>query len=64
MIPGSFRWLCYGEFPVSSAREPYLDNDISITPMDLPLIKWVYCYGIPLVIGLCGVFIWLRRRKR
>lgn len=64
MIPGSFRWLCYGQFPVSSARDPYMDKDISITPMDLPGIKWVYCYGLPFIIGLWGLIIWLRRRKR
>lgn len=64
MIPSSFRWLCYGEFPVSSAREPYPDKDISITPMDLPVIKWIYCYGIPFIIGMFGIIIWLRRRKR
>jgi len=64
MIPGSFRWLCYNEFPVSSSRTPYLDKDISLTPMDLSTIKIIYCYGIPFIIGLCGIWICWRRRKR
>ena len=64
MIPGSFRWLCYNEFPVSSSRNPYLDKDISLTPMDLSTIKIIYCYGIPFIIGLCGIWICWRRRKR
>ena len=64
MIPGSFRWLCYNEFPVSSSRAPYLDKDISLTPMVLSTIKIIYCYGIPFIIGLCGIWICWRRRKR
>ena len=64
MIPGSFRWLCYNKFPVSSSRAPYLDKDISLTPMDLSTIKIIYCYGIPFIIGLCGIWICWRRRKR
>lgn len=63
MIPGSFRWLCYGEFPVSAARKPNRDTDILLTPMELPVIKQIYCFWIPLVIGICGVVIWLRRRR-
>lgn len=64
MIPGSFRWLCYNEFPVSSSRNPNPDKDISLTPMDLATIKGIYCYGIPFFIGLLGVIIWLKRRKQ
>lgn len=64
MIPGSFRWLCYNEFPVSSSREPYPDKDISLTPMDIATIKGIYCLGIPLIISLFGVAIWVKRRKQ
>ena len=48
MIPGSFRWLCYNEFPVSSSRAPYLDKDISLAPVDLStqnyLLLWHSIY--------------------
>lgn len=64
MIPGSFRYLCYGEFPVSSVRRPNRDTDIRITPMTLPRVKRIYCFWIPLVIALGGTFVWLRRRRR
>lgn len=63
LIPGSFRWLCYGEFPVSAARKPNRDTDILLTPMGLPLVKQIYCFWIPLLIGICGVVVWLRRRR-
>lgn len=64
MIPGSFRWLCYNEFPVSSSREPYPDKDISLNPMDLATIKGIYCLGIPFIISVLGMIIWLKRRKQ
>ena len=64
MIPGTFRYLCYGEFPVSSARKPNRDTDIRVTPMTLPRIKRIYCFWIPLLIALGGVLVWLRRRRR
>lgn len=64
MIPGSFRWLCYGEFPVSSVRKPYLDKDISVTPMDLPIIRGIYVCLIPGMIALCGILLCRRRRRR
>lgn len=63
MIPGSFRWLCYGEFPVSAAHRPNRDTDILLTPMSLPVVKQIYCFWIPLLIGVAGLVVWLRRRK-
>ena len=63
IIPNAFRWLCYGEFPVSSARTPHRDTDTSLTPMMIPRIKNTYCIAIPLVIGLIGVFVIMRRRR-
>ncbi len=63
MIPGSFRWLCYGAFPVSSARTPNRDTDIALTPMTLRPVKRCYLFGIPALIGLAGLFVCLRRRR-
>lgn len=63
MIPNAFRWLCYGEFPVSSPRPKHRDTDTSLTPMMMPHIKNIYCVGIPFLIGLIGVIVIMRRRK-
>ena len=63
MIPNAFRWLCYGEFPVSSPRPEHRDKETSLTPMMMPTIKNIYCIGIPFLIGLIGVIVIARRRK-
>ena len=63
MIPNAFRWLCYGEFPVSSPRLKHRDTETSLTPMMLPTIKNIYCIGIPFVIGLIGVIVIMRRKR-
>lgn len=63
LIPTNFRWLCYGEFPVSPSRGRNTDTDITITPKDLPTIKTIYVFGIPLVFLVIGVVIWLKRRR-
>ena len=63
MIPNAFRWMCYGEFPVSSPRKPHRDRETSLTPMMIPTIKNIYCIGIPLFIGLIGVVVIMRRKR-
>lgn len=63
MIPNAFRWMCYGEFPVSSPRKPHRDRETSMTPMMIPTIKNIYCIGIPLFIGLIGVVVIMRRKR-
>ena len=63
MIPNAFRWMCYGEFPVSSPRKPHRDRETSLTPMMIPTIKNIYCIAIPLFIGLIGVMVIMRRRR-
>ena len=63
MIPNAFRWMCYGEFPVSSPRKPHRDRETSLTPMMIPTIKNIYCIAIPLFIGLIGVIVIMRRKR-
>lgn len=64
MLPGSFRWLCYGEFPISPAHKPYIDSDVKMTPMQMPVVRAIYNYVIPAIIALMGFFFIYRRRKR
>lgn len=64
MLPSSFRWLCYGEFPVSSSRKPKKDLDITLTPTGMPLVRNIYCIAIPLLLAAAGTIVILRRKRR
>lgn len=64
MLPNSFKWLCYGEFPVSSPRPPIRDNDFTLSPVGLRTVNKVYGIGIPLFIALIGCAVLYRRRRR
>lgn len=64
MLPASFRWLCYGEFPVSSSRIPRKDTDISLTPTGMPLVRNIYCIAIPLLLAAAGTAVIMRRRRK
>lgn len=64
MLPNSFKWLCYDAFPVSSPRPAVRDNDFTLSPKYLPAVKRVYTLLIPFLIGLAGVVILYRRRRR
>jgi len=63
MVPSSFRWLCYGEFPVSAVRSPNVDTTLNISPNDLPIIKILYLGLIPIILVLLGIVIFFRRNK-
>lgn len=64
MLPSSFRWLCYGEFPVSSSRKPKKDLDITLTPSGMSTVRNIYCIFIPLLIASAGFFVIVRRKRR
>lgn len=64
MLPTSFRWLCYGEFPVSSSRRAKKDRDIRLTPMQQPMVRNIYCILIPALIALAGFLVIFRRKRR
>ncbi len=63
MISRSFLWLSHGRFPVAVSRPPLKDRDTTITPMQLPWIRYTYIIGRPVLIALAGFIILLRRRK-
>lgn len=63
MISGSFLWLSHGRFPVSVVRPDLIDRDTTLTPMQLPWVRFIYIIGIPALIALIGFVVLWRRRK-
>ena len=53
----------YNRYPVKLTRPKYEDTDITVTPTWFFRIRNIYTYLIPAFIGLCGLAVWLRRRR-
>ena len=63
MVTAAMRWLSDNRYPVKLTRPKYEDTDITVTPTWFFRIRNIYTYLIPAFIGLCGLAVWLRRRR-
>lgn len=63
MIANAMYWLSDGRYPVKLTRPAYRDTEINVTPAQFFRIRNIYTYVIPAIIGLCGIAVWLRRRR-
>jgi ABC-2 type transport system permease protein len=63
LISTVFRWLSYGEFPVSVTRAQVKDREIKVTPMQLPWCKHIFHIVIPALIAAVGFSILMYRRR-
>lgn len=64
MLVGTFRYLCYGEFPVTTARAPYRDREINLSLRDLMVAQDIFNIGLPALIALIGLIVILLRKRR
>lgn len=64
LITGTFRWLSYDEYPLNTERPYPFDNEITLERGARSWVKMVYAVGIPLLLALMGVMIWVRRKGR
>ena len=62
-VTAAMRWLSDNRYPVKLTRPKYEDTDITVTPTWFFRIRNIYTYLIPAFIGLCGLAVWLRRRR-
>ena len=63
LISTVFRWLSYGEFPVSVTRAQVKDREIKVSPMQLPWCKHIFHIIIPALIAAVGFSILMYRRR-
>jgi ABC-2 type transport system permease protein len=63
-ISGAFFWLTDEELPVDMRRPPAPDRSLRLGKQSWAIskfaLKWVY----PIGLMLCGLFIWIRRKRR
>ncbi len=59
-----FRWMSYGEYPVSTPRPLGSDNEVCIGVDDVPVMKWSFVAVLPLLMLLCSIMIIVRRKSK
>jgi len=63
-ITTSLRWLSHGEFPIVMKRPSHKDTVIKMEASHVRLLKILYIWVIPIMLGLAGFLTcWRRRRK-
>ena len=62
-IQNVFHWLSLGHFPVDVSRPMPDDNLLKISRRDVSVMKMIYMGVIPVLIGLSGATLLLRRRR-
>lgn len=61
---GTFCWLSHGEAPIDVSRPLGSDNDVTIQHDSFPYIR-IVCLGIlPGLLLICGILIWIYRKRR
>lgn len=59
-----FKWFSDGEFPIAISRPPSIDNSILINRQGVGLFKVIFFILIPLVLGIMGFVILIRRKRQ
>ena len=63
-IINAFKWLANDEFPINIDRLAPTDWKINITPRNSSIITMSVKWGIPLLLLLLAILIWIRRRRQ
>lgn len=64
LLTATFKWLSYDEYPLDTQRPDPRDNKITLERSARSWVKWLYVVIIPLILALCGLMTWLRRKGR
>ncbi|RHR78387.1 ABC transporter [Odoribacter sp. AF15-53] len=64
IIQGAFFWLSDGEVPIDMRRPVPTDNKLKVSRQGVTFINILFLGGLPGILLLWYLFIWLRRRGR
>lgn len=59
-----FKWFANGEFPVDTERPASIDNKILVDAGTIKAIKYTWTGIFPVLIGLSGGFLLIRRKRK
>lgn len=63
-ISGAFFWLTNGELPADMRRPPTPDKELRLGKTSWAICKVFLKWGLPSMLMLWGLFIWIRRKRR
>lgn len=64
VIPNSFRWLSYDQFPISTKHPDSIDNGVLLPVSAREWLKMTFIWIFPLIVMVGGLIIILRRNKK
>ncbi len=64
VIMGTFYWMSDEEVPIDVRRPEPTDTDFYLGQTGADVWKIVFMWVLPVLMVLCGLYIWLRRRGR
>lgn len=63
-INAMFFWLSDNEVPIDVRRQPAKDNSVNLSMDAMAVVKVGFLGVLPILLLLCSVFIWVRRRGK
>lgn len=64
LIPGTFKWLSYGEYPIDTDRPTPEDNAVYVGREWRKTVRYAWYGLIPVLLFITGMTIRVRRKKR
>ena len=64
VVNGTFFWLSNGEVPIDVRRPSPTDNKVYLNQDQMAVWDIVFRWGIPVLLALVGIVIWVRRKGR
>ena len=63
-INAMFFWLSDNEVPIDVRRQPAKDNSVALSMDAMAVAKVGFLGVLPILLLICSVFIWVRRRGK
>ena len=64
MVAAAFSWLSDGEIPVDLRHPDPIDDSLNIGPSVWSFFNFFFKWGMPILLIILGVLIWIRRKGR
>ena len=61
---GVYNWMSNNEMPLLIQRPPTQDNKVYITKGGYYVMNGIFMYGVPGLLAIGGLLLWLRRRGK